>query len=107
MRHKLQRSYVCVSNVAVAKCLKKMLSTAPRMSYLIDLFVESNSLYTLVLRACASRISVICGPVLPVGMIGSCPGLGGGKRGVYVRVLNTAGVTVSNKLPSVTLPIWD
>ena len=59
--------------------------------------MESNSLYTLVLQACASRIYAICGPVLLVGMIRSCPGFGGGKSGVALRVLNTAGVNVSNK----------
>ena len=56
-----------------------MLSTAPRMICLIDLSVESNSFYILILRACASRISAICGLVLTVGLIGSCLGFGGGK----------------------------
>ena len=74
-----------------------MSSTAPRMNCLIALSVESNSLYTIVLQACALRISEICRPVLPFGMIGYCMGFGGGMRGVAIRVLNTDGVTVRNK----------
>ena len=77
------------------------------MSCLIDFSVESNSFYTIVLQACESQTSVICGPVLPVEMMGSCPGFGGSTRGVSFRVLNTDGVTVRNKYPSVPLPRWN
>ena len=48
---------------------------------------------------------MICGLVLPVGIIGSYPGFGGGTRGVALRVLNKDGVTVRNKCPGVLLPI--
>ena len=81
-----------------------MSSMALRMSCLIDLSVDSNSLYTLVLRACSLWVSTIFGPVLPVGMIGSCPGFGGGTNSMALIVLNTAGVNMSNKFPSVPLP---
>ena len=50
---------------------------------------------------------MIHGLVLPVGTIWYFPGFGGGTRVVALRVLNTVGVIVRNKFPSVPLAIWD
>ena len=48
-------------------------------------------------------MSEMTGPILPVKTVGSVSGLVGGMKGVRLRVLKTAGVTVRYSRPSVRL----
>ena len=87
--------------MAVVKCSDKH-DVHGSKDELINYFVCGvKILYNIVLRACVSQISAIIWLLLPVEMIGSSPGFGGGTSSVALRVLNTAGVTVRNKCPSV------
>ena len=84
-----------------------ILSTAPSRCFFKDLSVESYCLCILVALANWRRISEIIGPVLPVGKVGSGPGLAGCMNGVKLGVLKTAGVTVRYSNSSVLSPRWD
>ena len=69
------------------RLLTNMSSTAPRSICFSALSVASYCLYSLVAVVNWWRMSAICGPVLPAGMIGSGPGLAGGMNGIRLSVL--------------------
>ena len=57
--------------------------------------------------ACCRRMSAICGPVDPGGMVGEMPGLAGGMNGIALIVLYTAGVMVRKRRPRAPSPKCD
>ena len=52
-------------------------------------------------------MSAICGPVLPLGITGSGPGLPGGINGMRLSVFYTAGRTVRKRKSRAPFPKCD
>ena len=98
---------VGVSDVSISKTTDEHVIDGAEEKFFKASSVESYFLCSLVALENCRRMSKITGPVISAGTVGSGPGLAGGMKGVKLRMLKTAGVTVRYSNPSVPSPRWD